>query len=219
MQFEEIREKLLGLEVASLCDADKQLRVMDPSIRPLRTGLKLIGKAFTLICLHDHLTIMKALQDALPGDVLVIDTRNSNRAVAGELFATEALNKKLAGIVVDGGVRDTATLKTLPLPVYARFSLPMSGTTQTVFPTQIPVQCGGVPVNPGDVIFGDDDGIIAASLAELERILPIAETIRATEAAALAQMHKGASLLSLVNFKEHYEACKEGRESRLKFLA
>ena len=87
MQFEEIREKLLGLEVALLCDADKQLRVMDPSIRPLRTGLKLIGKAFTLICLHDHLTIMKALQDALPGDVLVIDTRNSNRAVAGELFA------------------------------------------------------------------------------------------------------------------------------------
>src|SRR5262249_57136868 len=97
------------------------------------------------------LTVLNALVHANPGDVLVIDTRGGRRAVAGELFATEAIHRKLGGIVVDGAVRDTATLRTLPLPIYARFVTPMSGTTRRACETQVAVQCGGVARNPGAV--------------------------------------------------------------------
>jgi len=218
MEFTKLRQRLLPLDPAALCDADKRLRVMDPALRSIKPGMKIVGTAFTLVCPDDHLTVLRALVDAKPGDVLVIDTRGGRRAVAGELFATEAMNRKLGGIVVDGAVRDTATLRTLPLPVYSRFVTPMSGTTRTACEIQVAVQCGGVAVNPGDVIFGDDDGLIVASLNELERILPIAEEIQSKEAAALARMRQGESLPALLNFDQHWEAVTKQADSKLVFL-
>lgn len=218
MNFDEIKRRLTALDTACLCDANKELRVVDPAIRPLRTGLKLIGLAHTVSCHEDFLTVIKGLRDAEPGEVLVIDSQGSRHALTGELFPNEALRKGLAGIVIDGPCRDTATIRQLDLPYYARSVHCVAGTTSKLFQTQIPIMCGGVKVNPGDVVFGDDDGLIVATVDELSRIVDAAEEIQNKEQRLIAEMRKGVSLLDLSNFEDHCTRLRDGRESKFTFL-
>jgi 4-hydroxy-4-methyl-2-oxoglutarate aldolase len=217
MRIEELRERIIKLDVAAICDSNKQIRIMDVAIKPLRFGMKLFGIARTVTCSNDFLTVVKALQESSVGEVLVIDSQSTKVAVAGELFTTEALRKGLAGIVTDGSVRDTPMLRTLNLPIYSRFINPMAGTATKVFETQVSITCGGVKVNPGDILFGDDEGIIVTTIGELTELLPLAEEIQKKEASALLRMKSGESLFDMLNLDEHFEKRKRGEESNLKF--
>lgn len=218
MLASEIFRRLEGIETTHLADANKQVRVMDSGIRPIRLGLKLIGRAYTVRAVEDFMTVVLALADAQPGEVLVVDTAGSQRAVVGELFSYEARRRGLAGIVVDGPIRDTVTIRAIDLPVYARTCTPMAGTTQKIFERQQPVNCGGVTVNPGDILLGDDDGIIVVSEDELATLLPIAEQIEARERVAIGRVQAGESLLTMLNYAEHRTNLEAGVESALRFL-
>ncbi|MEM6583045.1 MAG: RraA family protein [Pseudomonadota bacterium] len=217
MDFAELKIRLLALSTSSMCDADKNLRVLDPAIRPLKEGFKFVGVARTVSCHEDFLTVIRALADAQPDDVLVIDSQQSRRALAGELFATEAARKGLAAIVVDGAYRDLSAVKAMNFPVYARNVNPMSGTIENVFETQTTVSCGGVSISPGDILFGDDDGILVASTEELAKLLPAAEAIEATEARVLEKLKQSESLIDLLNFEDHWSAIAQGKSSKLTF--
>lgn len=218
MDLNEIIRRLAGIEPTHLADANKQIRVMDGGLRPVRLGLKLIGRAYTLRAVEDFMTLLVGLAEAQPGEVLVVDTGGSRHAVVGELFSIEAHRRGLAGIVVDGPIRDTVTIRTLDLPVYARSCSPVAGTTQKIFERQTPIVCGGVIINPGDILFGDDDGIVVASEAELAILLPVAEQIDARERMAIARMQGGENLHTMLNYTEHRAALDAGRESALRFL-
>lgn len=133
-RFERLRQRLLALETTVVCDADKvndaahptglaTLQCVDSAIYPLNSdaSLKMVGVARTVSARDEEfLTVLHALCEAEPGEVLMIDAGGSRRAKCGEIFATAALQQGLAGIVVDGAARDSALIRDLPLP----YSLP-----------------------------------------------------------------------------------------------
>ena len=199
MTTAEVVDRLVALDVSALCDADKELPVVDPGVRAMVPGGRMAGPALTVLAQDDHLPVFAALEEAEAGDVLVIDTDGGRLAVFGELFATEARRRGLAGVVVDGSCRDLRGLRRVGLPVFARGTNPMSGTTVSRAASGATVRCGGIDVAPGDVVFGDDDGIVIATPGRLAAALEAAQAIAASERAILSALADGESLHELVD--------------------
>ena len=211
-------DRLLAIEVSALCDADKTLPVVYPTVRAMVPDVRMAGPAFTVRAHEDHLPVMSALAAAAPGDVLVIATDGGTLAVFGELFATEAKRRGLAAMVTDGYCRDVAGLRALGLPAYARGTLPRSGTTVSRAPLNGPVRFAGLDVAPGDIVFGDDDGLVIAPADRIEAALETGEAIGRAEGAILRHTRSGQrSLHELTNWETHVAALDRGEESSLGF--
>ncbi|MFB0564510.1 MAG: RraA family protein [Candidatus Aminicenantaceae bacterium] len=217
MDFKILKKRLYKLDTACICDANKNLRVMDPGIKPINQGLKMTGIAHTVHSKGDFLAVIKGLYDAGEDEVLVIDAEGKKIAIAGELFSMEASRKKLGGIIIDGGCRDVKQVQRIRFPVYARYITPLAGTASNIFKTQTKITCGGVDVSSGDIIFGDDDGVVVMSEEELIGILDLAENIQKKEEKVLSQIEDGKSLIDMLNFFDHYEKISEQQESILIF--
>jgi 4-hydroxy-4-methyl-2-oxoglutarate aldolase len=209
--------RLMQIEVSALCDADKGLPVLDSDVRAQVADVRMAGTALTVVAEDDHLPVMSALAEAAPGDVLVVATNGHRLAVLGELFATEAKRRGLAGLVVDGFVRDLHGLRRLGLPVFARGTNPKSGSTVARTPIGGPIRCGGVEVTAGDIVFADDDGVVIAPADRIAAALEAAAGIARAEQAILEGIRGDAALHDLTNWAEHVEQLDDGQDSRLEF--
>ncbi|HEX6695908.1 MAG TPA: RraA family protein [Solirubrobacteraceae bacterium] len=210
-------ERLLSIDVSALSDADKTLPVAEHEVRAMIADVRMAGPAFTVVAEDDHLPVMSALAEAAPGDVLVIASNGGSRAVFGELFATEALRRGLAGIVTDGFCRDLRGLRTIGLPVFARGTTPRSGSTVSRAAPGATIVFGGVEVSPGDIVFGDDDGLLIAAPERIAAALETAEEIGRAERAILAAQARGEALHGLTSHEEHVAALDRGESSTLAF--
>jgi regulator of RNase E activity RraA len=190
---------------------------MDPGIKPIRSGRKMIGLARTVQCRGDLLGVLTALHEAKKDEVLVVDAQGDSIAMAGELLTTEALRKDLAGFVIDGGFRDVQHAREIDLPVYTRHITPMAGTSIHDSKTKIKISCGGVSVSPEEIVFGDDDGVIVMSQKKAEMLLEKAEEIQKTEEEMVKKFREGKNFFEMTNYSEHYEKIKKGEESKLIF--
>jgi 4-hydroxy-4-methyl-2-oxoglutarate aldolase len=206
-------DPLASVPVSTLCDVDKSLPVADPAIRPL-TRARLCGPAHTVVAAGEFLSVLYAIGEAAPGDVLVVQAGGAPLAALGELLATEAWRRGLGGIVVDGYVRDRTGLPP-ELPLWARGTVPMAGRSDVVPRVGGPLLFGGVRVNPGDVVVGDDDGLVIAPRAQLQACLERAAEIENVEAAVLASVQGGQSLIEMTNLAEHVAALRAGEQSSL----
>ena len=214
---DDLLERLRKIEVSTLCDADKTIPIVDPVVRALVPDVRMAGVARTVIAEDDHLSVLTALAAAGPGDVLVVVTNGGQRAIMGELVATEAVRRGVAGIVVDGYIRDVQGIRKLGLPLFARGTYPASGSAVGRSAIDRPVRCGGVDVSPGDIVFGDDDGIVIAPAERVAAAVEGAEARTGLELGVLAGIRRGVPLKDLTNYAEHIAALDAGRDSKMEF--
>lgn len=176
----ELIELFRGMQVANIDDCMGRIAAVDAAIEPLGKG-QLLGTAFTIrVPQGDNLMFHAAMDMAKPGDVFVIDAGGmSNRAIFGELMATYCKRRGIKGIVCDGAVRDSSALANMEdFQVYARAVSPNGPYKNGPGEINVPVVIGGKSVNPGDIVVGDEDGIIFVSP---EDAIKLAEATRAIE--------------------------------------
>ena len=157
----ELVEGFKGLPVANIADEMNRFFCVDARIRPYNTK-PLLGTAFTVKArVADNLLLLKALELAQPGDVIIVDAQGDlANAITGEIMMTQAAINGLAGVVIDGAIRDAEAMKELDMPVYAAGVQPKGPYKDGPGEINVPVSCGGVVVNPGDILVGDADGIV-----------------------------------------------------------
>lgn len=176
-----------------LSDSMERLYAAGPQLRPMHRDGKLAGPAFTVkTAPGDNLLVHKALDIARPGDVLVVDAGGyADQAIIGELMATRAKQRGIAGLVIWGAIRDSAELGAGTYPVFACGVTHRGPYKDGPGEINVPVSVAGMAVSPGDIIVGDADGLVAVPQALAERVLASAQSILAKETAAMKQMQDG----------------------------
>lgn len=155
-------EKLKDLSTPNLSDAMNRFGAMHYLIKPMSKYNKLIGSAITVKTRPgDNLMVHKAIDIAQPGDIIVVDTGDCcTNAVWGELMTLAAHKKGLAGLVVDGAVRDLKENSKIDFPIFAKYIVPSACDKEGPGEINVNINCGGVAVNPGDIIVGDENGVV-----------------------------------------------------------
>jgi 4-hydroxy-4-methyl-2-oxoglutarate aldolase len=188
---------------AQYCDADPRVAVLDPGIKRVASGMRLLGPAFTVECpAGDNLAIHRAVAAATTGDVLVVAVVGEGLFGAfGEILALNCLRKGLAGLVTDGGVRDIEEIAELGFPVFSRHVSPRGTIKQDPGRLQAPIRCGGVTIEPGDLIMADAVGAIAVPREACAALLEKVRAIMLRETGLVEAIRAGADTLALIDVR------------------
>lgn len=148
----------------------------------------------------------KAISIAQPGDVLVVNIGEYEEAGAwGEIATVAAIERGIKGLIIDGGVRDTQAIKSLGFPVFCR-SISIKATTKKLIGfINYPITCGGVIVNPGDIVLGDADGVVVVKKEDVEEVIKKAEERERFERRVIEELRQGKLTIDLLNLRQVLE--------------
>jgi 4-hydroxy-4-methyl-2-oxoglutarate aldolase len=199
----ELIEAIARYSAATLHEAAGQQGALPSSIKPISGELRICGPALTVRSIGgDNLWLHRAIYDAKPGEVLVAKTEAVYEAgYWGEIMTQAALQRGIAGVIIDGCVRDGDRLKTLGLPIFAR-GLCIRGATKNkaaVGALRCSVQIGTVVIQAGDVVVGDADGVVIISQHILSQVLTSAEDREKKEKEIMQKLKAGGRTLDIYN--------------------
>ena len=162
-------------------------------LRPFHKGGKILGRAFTVkTAPGDNLMVHKAIDMAAPGDVIVVDAGGLQRnAIIGEIMSSLAESKKIAGFVIDGPIRDVDALSKGNFPVFARSISHRGPYKEGPGEINVTVSIDGMVVQPGDIIVGDEDGLLAIRPEIAEELAKLVAAVEKKEKEILAKIAKG----------------------------
>ncbi len=188
--------------VASDCLGRAQ--AMAAAISPLAPSMRIVAQARTVDCMAaDNSALHAAVGICEPGDVLVCNAQGyENNAIFGGLMTRAATDAQVAGLVIDGSVRDSEEIVEAGFPCFARGVVPRGPHKGFGGVINGPIACGGVSVSPGDLILGDADGVTVEPFAKVGETLAAAKEILAKEARALASLDEGGSLAEVYGVPE-----------------
>lgn len=181
-QIERANPKVIAqfkeLGVSTVYEAMDQETLMDPSIRPICNGKVIAGSAVTAINTPgDNLSMHLGLSLTQPGDILVTGFIGSYsyNAIWGEMATLSGIGRKIAGVIADGAVRDVKAIVENQFPVWAKSISSKTSSVEKIGGINVPAVCGGVLVNPGDIIVADDDGVVVVPVEQAEDVLKKAQ--------------------------------------------
>lgn len=182
-----------GCLTGNVGDCIGRCAAMHSRIRPLESGMKIVGPALTIkTSPTDNLMIHKGLTMAKPGDVLVIDGGGEiSWGLLGFIIVSAAIKYGVAGMIVDGAIRDVAEIRNSGFPIFSVGASPNGPFKDGPGEVNFPIQCGGQVVNPGDIIVADDDGVVVVPSDKAEQAIADVRKVIANETVRLAEIEKG----------------------------
>ncbi|GAB4064458.1 4-carboxy-4-hydroxy-2-oxoadipate aldolase/oxaloacetate decarboxylase [Ancylobacter sonchi] len=192
------------LGVSTTHEAFGRLGLMKPYMRPIYPGAQIAGTAVTVLAQPgDNWMLHVAIEQVKPGDIVVVGcTADNTDGMFGDLLATSLKARGGVGLVTDAGVRDVKVLKEMGFPVWAK-AISAKGTVKaTPGSVNVPVVCGGVLVNPGDVVVADDDGVVVVPRLEAAAVAAAARQREANEEEKRQRLASGVLGLDMYAMRE-----------------
>ena len=188
-----IAHRYLEVPVANVSDCMARMSAGGARLRPMHGSGRMAGPARTVKTRPgDNLMVHKALQLAVPGDVIVVDAGGDlTNAIIGEIMVGDAMRRQLGGIVINGAIRDAAWIKVGSFPVFAAGVTHRGPYKDGPGEINVPIAIDGMVIEPGDLIIGDDDGLLCVPYAETQALLDAANHKQAIEAKMVADIAAG----------------------------
>ena len=195
-------QELADFETATVHEAYGGKGALSCDIKPIVPSGRVCGPAVTVSGRPgDNLILHKAIYVAEPGDALVATVGGYTEAGPwGEIMTVAAQARRIAGLIIDGSVRDSSAIRRLRFPVFSR-AISIKGTTkETLGLINHPIHMGGIPIRPGDIVLGDADGVVVVAAADLTWVLEKCRQRRDKEEKAMEEIRRGKSTLELYGF-------------------
>lgn len=198
----ELLAQLAAAGTATVHEAAGRTPPFDPALRPLQHGRVACGLAFTVRCGEaDNLAIHRAVAEAPADSILVVDAMGDARGYWGEILTEAAMARRIAALVIDGGVRDTDRIRTLGFPVWTRH-VALHGVDKRL-PGSLgeAITCGGRSIAAGMVVVADDDGVVAIPASSAVEVAAAANARLAREELLIKELRAGKLTLDLLDLR------------------